>query len=83
MSDEKPTEYVEYFASKAHEDRLAAAFARTQEKLTTVGLAQGPLEAISEAQGAAAAVSHFYSYTGLKQQGAAYFRGLADQIEKG
>ena len=75
--------YEDYFQSKFHQRRVEAAFKRVQEKIAKIGLEVGVMEAISEAQGAAAAVAHFYEFTGMRVQGVNYFRGLADNIERG
>lgn len=73
--------YQDYFNSKFHARRLEAAFKRTHDKIIKIGLEVGVMEAISEAQGVAAAVAHFYEKTGMKANGSTYFRSLADTIE--
>lgn len=86
----KPDEFVDYFASDEHEKTLGATFAEifhgavdtaTKEVGDDVNRPPGLFRAISKMQGAAAGAAHFYRVSGLRQQGAAYFRGLADQIE--
>ena len=73
--------FQDYFDSKFHIRRLEAAFKRTHGKILKVGLEVGVMESISEAQGAAAAAADIYKMTGMTENGARYFRGLADRIE--